>query len=151
MSNPFEAAKIRQLYWGDGLLCREVGERLGLSECTVRRRMKKHSIPRRTDLPQRHLDRRGPNGPTWKGGRYQDNDGYIRVWVGDDKYEYEHKQIAEKALGRKLNKNERVHHINGKRADNRNSNLLICSTGYHLNLHLKMKRLGIDPLTLEAT
>jgi hypothetical protein len=146
-----DAARIRELYWGDGLLCREVGERLGISEDAVRRRMKAFGIPTRKDVPQRHLPRAGRKNPCWRGGRRVDSGGYVRIWVGDDKYEFEHKQIAEKALGRKLKKNERVHHINGKKDDNRNANLLICTNGYHLNLHLKMKRLGIDPATLEAT
>jgi hypothetical protein len=141
---PFDAAEkeiIQRLYCDEGLLCREVGERMGLSEYGVRRRMKAFGIPRRDDRPQRHQFRPGYKNPAWKGGRYIDNDGYVRIWIGDDKYAYEHKQIVEKALGRKLTKNERVHHINENRSDNRNRNLLVCSTGYHLNLHLKMKRM----------
>jgi hypothetical protein len=87
----------------------------------------------------------GIKNPKWRGGRYVDNDGYVRVWAGNHKYEFEHMQIAEKALGRKLKENERVHHINFKRDDNRNANLLICTRGYHLNLHLKIKKLGMNP------
>ena len=139
----FDAAvkeTIRRLYYDDGLLCREAGERMGLSEDAIRRRMKSFGIPRREDRPQRHQLRPGSKNPAWKGGRYVDNDGYIRVWAGNDRYKFEHKLVVEKALGRKLTKNERVHHINENRSDNRNSNLLVCSTGYHLNLHLKMKR-----------
>jgi hypothetical protein len=149
MTNPFAAA-IAALY-ESGLSCREVGERFGISEDAVLRYMRKHQIPRRPIGKYLHIGRPGKASGTWRGGRYVDHDGYVRVLSGIRKYPYEHKLIVEKAIGRKLKKNERVHHINGNRQDNRNRNLLVCTTGYHLNFHLKMKRLGIDPATLEAT
>jgi hypothetical protein len=46
-----------------------------------------------------------------------------------------HIEIAERVLGRPLKKGEVVHHINCRRDDNRNSNLLICSSKYHSWLH----------------
>jgi len=38
--------------------------------------------------------------------------------------------------------NEIVHHINEKKDDNRNSNLLICSKSYHTWLHHKIREKG---------
>jgi len=72
----------------------------------------------------------------WTPGR----DGYIRAIVAG-KDTRQHRLIAAKALGRKLRRHEIVHHINGDRADNRNSNLLICETGYHRQLHERMAQM----------
>ena len=79
----------------------------------------------------------GPRGPSAK---RSSGNGYIKVCVTPDTYKLEHRLIAEKALGRLLKVNEVVHHVNGNKADNRNSNLLICRQGYHKWLHNEMGR-----------
>jgi len=76
----------------------------------------------------------------WKGGKFMAGD-YMAVSVGMSKRKYEHQAIAERILNRSLKKGEVVHHINGKKTDNRNSNLLICEAGYHHSLHQRMAKL----------
>lgn len=61
-------------------------------------------------------------------------DGY-GIYQRNGKQELTHRVIAEKVLGRKLNQDETVHHLNMIRNDNRHSNLLICSRSYHNWLH----------------
>ena len=79
------------------------------------------------------------NNPTRKGGRIESG-GYILLRKpGEGKYRAEHVLKAERVLDRKLkHRKEVVHHINGIRNDNRNCNLLICSSSYHAWLHQRM-------------
>lgn len=69
--------------------------------------------------------------------------GYVIVWVGFDHhlsdvrgYAYEHRVVAEKAIGRRLRPGELVHHKNGDKADNRPENLeVFASDAEHLLHH----------------
>jgi hypothetical protein len=80
--------------------------------------------------------------PAWKGGEYRSKrEGCEYKYLGDRKYIAKYRQVAEKALGRRLKQCEVVHHINGDNTDNRNENLLICGAGYHKWLHEEMSRL----------
>ena len=52
--------------------------------------------------------------------------------------QFEHRMIVEKLIGRKINPNEEVHHINGKRWDNRKSNLALMSRSSHQKWHNRL-------------
>lgn len=54
----------------------------------------------------------------------------------------EHVLIAERVLGRRLPEGALVHHVDGNKLNNANSNLVICpSDSYHRLIHMREKAL----------
>lgn len=52
-----------------------------------------------------------------------------------------YRKAAEKKIGRKLKKHEQVHHIDGDHKNNKESNLMVCSSKQaHRNCHLVMQK-----------
>ena len=81
--------------------------------------------------------------------RVQKN-GYVTICIGNKKF-YTHRLVMEKHLGRKLKRNEQVHHINGNKLDNRIENLELTTLGEHQKYHssknmLGKSRKGIEPI-----
>lgn len=84
------------------------------------------------------LGKCGPLNSNYRGGRYVDQRGYVRVLIpgpGRSNYELEHRQKIERKINRKLERDETVHHGNRKKSDNSTSNLSIKSRSEHSRLH----------------
>ena len=77
------------------------------------------------------------------GKKSLNNKGYIRIYFPDhpksDRWGYilEHVLIMECFIGRRLHKNEIVHHKNGTKTDNRIINLQLMTRNEHMKLHKK--------------
>ena len=93
------------------------------------------------------------NSPNWKGGRYIDAHGYVMVHVGKnlevkskwESYQKEHVVVMEEQLGRKLTKDECVHHIDGNRQNNKLENLVVIpSNKHHKITHYSLQKIGYE-------
>lgn len=90
----------------------------------------------------RRIFHSGENSFAWKGGKYKDKHGYIYIYSPNHPFKnssnrvFEHRVVMEKHIGRYLNKEEVVHHINGIVDDNRIENLMLFPNNIaHLNYH----------------
>lgn len=88
----------------------------------------------------------------WKGGRYMSHDGYVMIHVTSDtthtgwaKYAKEHIVIAEGELGRKLEKGEVIHHIDGVKTNNTwPDNLHLTTAVQHRFIHWSLMEIGFE-------
>ena len=77
---------------------------------------------------------RGSGNGNWKGGSYIQA-GYRYVLRAPGEYVQEHRLVAEQMLGRPLLDDERVHHLNHDRLDNRPENLRVMTQSEHRSYH----------------
>ncbi len=82
----------------------------------------------------------GESHPNWKGGRSEDEMGYIRIVTGPNERKKEHVVIMENIIGRSMCSNECVHHKNEIKNDNRIENLQLMTKSDHGKLHNKDRR-----------
>lgn len=75
------------------------------------------------------------NNPSWKGGRSNNGSGYMWLSIGNGKQVLEHRYLMEKFVGRKLNKDEFVHHKDGNKKNNNISNLQLMTPAEHTSHH----------------
>lgn len=79
--------------------------------------------------------------PMWKGGRTHTAQGYAVVRERTKVSKLEHRHVMELHLGRKLTKEEVVHHIDGNRKNNDISNLMLFeNNSEHIKHHAKLRR-----------
>lgn len=90
------------------------------------------------------------NHPRWKGGRVIQK-GYVFVKMPDypsankGGYVREHRLVMEKYLGRYLEPEERIHHLNGNKQDNRIENLqLFKNNSEHSKYHSFLVKLAYN-------
>lgn len=88
----------------------------------------------------------GIDHPNWIGGRQVTTQGYIEVKAKNHFNSHrrgfilEHRLIMEKHIGRRLLRDEVVHHINHKKTDNRIENLELLTNSEHIRKYHGVKK-----------
>lgn len=96
-----------------------------------------------SDETRRKMSENGKDGGI--GHKKKRTDGYIAIYFPDhpqstsEGYIMEHILVMEALIGRHLNENECVHHINGRRDDNRKENLKLMTLSEHMSYHSKKR------------
>lgn len=85
------------------------------------------------------------NNPAWTGGRIE-RERRVLVLVGRgqpmtdrDGYAYEHRVVMSRVLGRDLERDEHVHHIDCNPSNNRPENLIVLTPVEHRRVHNRIR------------
>ena len=126
----------------------QIRREYGFCMNTIKRWMHYHNIKIRqlnNPIVSEQQSHKMEENPKWKG--YCNNNGYIYIYkakhpnANKNGQISEHRYIAEKKIGRLLTDDDVVHHINGKRSDNRPKNLFVCSKEEHKEVHYNIRML----------
>jgi hypothetical protein len=151
---------LAEQYWERGRSTVDIARDLGVKSNTVQHYMDQAGIARRSfsECKKKMWSEEGfrermirENNSMWRGGRCKIN-GYVLVLMPEHPdatkagYILEHRLVMEKMVGRRLRPEERVHHRNHVKTDNRPENLeLFSNPAEHTNHHIlerDLTRLG---------
>lgn len=145
---PLDVQQIASLYEG-GLSSRQIGEKLDVSDVTIRRRLYEVGVSLRSaedGIKLAYKEKVGPKHPLHL-GRRKDSKGYWLVWIGkqhprtDRKgYIRENILVWQQANNAILPRGWVVHHKNEIKTDNRPENLEAMPWGKHTNLHNDLRK-----------
>lgn len=83
-------------------------------------------------------------GLVGKSKRIRKNKEGYKYWIDYDHAVFTHREKIEQLLGRKLTKQERVHHIDGDKSNDDIENLYYCeSVGVHTKIHDQLEKLAM--------
>ena len=165
MWDPEVIGEMEILYLRDGLSVHAVSVAMDIGTATVAKLFRRYGIQRRghkgagriagpiiskkskgRDVPHRPKGvcpdglRRAANARSAAcSGKRISTNGYITFINGDKKGATLHRLVVEEAIGRKLLREEIVHHIDGDRLNNTPSNLMIMSSSEHARLHRRQE------------
>jgi hypothetical protein len=120
-----------------GLTFDQVAKKYEISIGVISRALKLSGVQVRTRVS-------GPAHPLWKGGRTHDADNYVIV-----DGEREHRVLMEKLLQRELQHWETVHHIDGNKQNNEDSNLAVMPSREHERFHSVLRAHNL-PIAFEV-
>ena len=77
----------------------------------------------------------GEKNGNWSGGRWVNENGYVKICLPGRGYVSEHRLVMEKTLGRRLKRSEHIHHIDENPSNNSIENLKLVSPSEHSKIH----------------
>jgi len=138
-----------QALYKEGKSVPEIASLIGVSSPTLYRFLKTQGFKLRSSseaarvLVARGLNpirgsQKGNQSPSWKGGKFQDQEGYIKVYNpnhprASPRYVLEHILVWEQYHKKLLPVGYVIHHLNGIKNDNRPHNLIALPVGKHHN------------------
>jgi HNH endonuclease len=129
-------------FYQEGNTLDETALYFGTTEKVVTNILKRSNVPRRKAIKRNQF---AEKNVMWKGGKEKNKAGYILVrcphhpCASKKGLVMEHRLIMEASIGRYLQFDEVVHHINFIKDDNRIENLQLMKSGEHKSLHNKLR------------
>jgi hypothetical protein len=129
--NEDEIRQIVETYSSGDVGATKLSRTLGIPKGTISKLLHRRGLSRSRDYY------RLEHNPSWKGGKYIRQDGYVAVWAPNHPrqhaggYVLEHILVWEKAHGQSLPKDYIIHHLNGNKSDNRVENLVAIKRKEH--------------------
>lgn len=151
------AQELRKMYLMERLSSIEIGKKFGVDRSVVLNRLKKYGIKRRSASEARRGKYDGENCPSFRGAIYKTPSGYYMKKLllaerGKHRCDgahrvYVHTYRMEKYIGRKLKKDEVVHHVDLDRQNNNISNLILFpNQAEHIRFHKHVEKLGLHKM-----
>lgn len=143
------AAHIRRILAGAGLDRRSLSDALKISHNQPERATRFSEVNRRplSEAAKEKLRARsGPRNGRWRSGLTVTAQGYLAFTRspanGAHAGQAIHRVIGEWMVGRRLRRDEHVHHIDGNKLNNDPHNLLVMPASEHARLHAGNRKIG---------
>jgi hypothetical protein len=94
--------------------------------------------------------KRGPESHSWKGGRRITSGGYVEIHMPShhrarkNGYVFEHIVVAEKKEGRRMSRDECVHHADGNKENNSPENIIVIKRSAHSGQHARLRSRKVE-------